>query len=196
MQFTKQSLLLRARAGDENAWHGLVALYRPLIVGWLRHQGLRPAEVDDLSQDVLLKVIKHLPSFQHSGQRGAFRCWLRTIARNALTDFWSGFWKARGQETPSGQDGRQQTLEMIEDRSSDLDRLWDEEHDQYVMRCLLDMMELEFDTLSVQAFRRLAVDGASGAAVAAELGMSLSAVYVAKCRVLKRLREEAQEFLD
>lgn len=196
MQVTRQSLLHRAQGGDEKAWHDLITLYRPLIVGWLRKQNLRPHEIDDLSQNVLLAVVKHLPSFAHSGQRGAFRCWLRTIARNTLANFWSEFWKIHGRESSPNDPDPESILRQLEDPRSELNRLWDEEHDQYVLRCLLDLMELEFEPATIQAFRRLALDGASGAVVAVELGLSIGAVYVAKSRVLKRLREEAVGLLD
>ena len=88
MRTTRQSLLLRAQAGDEGAWKDLADLYRPLIVGWLRRQGVPADEVDDLVQEILLAVVQSLPSFSHSGRRGAFRAWLRTIARNRTCDFW------------------------------------------------------------------------------------------------------------
>jgi RNA polymerase sigma-70 factor, ECF subfamily len=196
MQVTRQSLLVRAQGGDEKAWHDLVTIYRPLIVGWLRRQNLQPHEVDDLSQDILLTIVKHLPSFAHSGQRGAFRCWLRIIARGSLADFWRGFWKIRGSAASPAAPDPEGMLRQVEDPDSDMNRLWDEEHDQYVLRCLLDLMELEFEPNTVRAFRRLALDGAPGAVAAAELGMSVGAVYVARSRVLKRLREEVAGLLD
>ena len=70
MDETRQSLLLRARNGEGKAWKDLTDLYRPLILGWLNRQGVPPSDLDDLGQEVLLSVVKHLPTFQHSGQRG------------------------------------------------------------------------------------------------------------------------------
>jgi RNA polymerase sigma-70 factor (ECF subfamily) len=195
MYVTRQSLLLRAQTGDAKAWQDLVALYRPLIVGWLRRQGIRPHEVDDLSQDILLTVVRSLPGFSHSGRHGAFRCWLRTIMRARLSEFWARFWKAPARPADDAAD-LERILREIEDPASELNRQWDEEHDQYVLRCLLDQMEMEFEPATVRAFRRLALDGAPGAEVAQELGLSVGAVYVARSRVLKRLREEAEGLLD
>jgi RNA polymerase sigma-70 factor (ECF subfamily) len=192
---TRQSLLLRAQTGDEKAWQDLVGLYRPLIVGWLRRQGIRPHETDDLSQDILLTVVKGLPAFSHSGRRGAFRCWLRTIMRARLSEFWDRFWKSRDRP-PDGAIDPEGVLRQLEDPNSDLSRRWDGEHDHYVLRCLLDLMEVEFEPSTMRAFRRLALDGAPGAEVARELGLSVGAVYVARSRVLKRLREEAEGLLD
>jgi RNA polymerase sigma-70 factor (ECF subfamily) len=187
---------MRAQGGDETAWRDVITLYRPFIVGWLRNQGIRPHEVEDLAQDVLLRVVEHLPSFKHSGQRGAFRTWLRTIARSSLSDFWNRLWKTRGKESTSDNADPEACLRELEDPNSELNRLWDEEHDHYVLRCVLDMMELEFEANTVKAFRRLTLDGASGATVAAELGLSVGAVYIAKSRVLKRIRQEAEGLLD
>ena len=88
MDETRQSLLLRARTGEEAAWKDLTDLYRPLILGWLNRQGVPAVDLEDLSQDILLSVVQHLPGFEHSGHRGAFRSWLRTIVCNRTTDYW------------------------------------------------------------------------------------------------------------
>jgi hypothetical protein len=78
MDETRQSLLLRAQTGETDAWRDLTDLYRPLILSWLNRQGVPGGDLEDLSQEVLLSVVKHLPGFQHSGHPGAFRSWLRT----------------------------------------------------------------------------------------------------------------------
>src|SRR4051812_27427786 len=88
MDETRQSLLLRAQNREAEAWEDLTGLYRPLIIGWLNRQGVPAGDLEDLSQEVLLSVVKHLPGFQHSGQRGAFRCWMRTIVCRRTADYW------------------------------------------------------------------------------------------------------------
>jgi RNA polymerase sigma-70 factor (ECF subfamily) len=188
---TRQSLLLRARTGQEEAWKDLTDLYRPLIIGWLNRQGVPAVDLDDLSQDVLLSVVRHLPRFEHSGRRGAFRSWLRTIVCSRATDYW----RAAGGPAGGGS-GAAAALQQIADLDSDLNRQWDEEHDRYVLGCLLDLVEEEFEPTTLRAFRRLALDGASGAEVAGELGLSVAAVYVAKSRVLQRIRREAEGLID
>src|SRR5215471_2977517 len=100
MNETRQSLLLRAQTGEENAWKDLA----------------------DLSQEVLLSVVKHLPSFQHSGNRGAFRSWLRTIVCSRTTDYW----RAAEARTPgAGGSGAIVALQQIADPDSQLNRQWD-----------------------------------------------------------------------
>jgi RNA polymerase sigma-70 factor (ECF subfamily) len=187
---TRQSLLQRAQGGDEAAWKDLAELYRPLLHSWLRRQGAPISDLDDLIQEILLSAVRSLPSFSHSGQTGAFRSWLRTIACHRASDYW----KARRRE-PAGADPAA-ALAQVEDSDSELSRQWDQEHDQYVLRCLLELVEQEFESSTVRAFRRLALEGASGAAVAEEIGMSVAATYVAKSRVLRRIRELAEGLID
>jgi RNA polymerase sigma-70 factor (ECF subfamily) len=193
MNETRQSLLLRAQTGEENAWKDLTDLYRPLIIGWLNRQGVPARDLEDLSQDILLSVVKHLPTFQHSGRRGAFRSWLRTIVCSRTSDYWRA---ADPATQASGGSGATAALQQLADPDSDLNRQWDQEHDRYVLDCLLDLVEEEFEPATLQAFRRLALDSASGAEVAQELGLSVAAVYVAKSRVLQRIRQEAEGLID
>ena len=193
MDATRSSLLIRAQAGDEGAWEDLCELYRPLIVGWLRRQAVPDGEVDDLVQEIFLAVVRGLPSVSHSGRRGAFRSWLRTIASNYSCDYWKS--PARRAAAP-GDDAAAATLALLEDPDSPLNRYWDEEHDRYVLRCLLELAELEFEPTTMRAFRRVALEGASGSEAAGELGLSLDAVYAARSRVLRRLRELAEGLLD
>jgi RNA polymerase sigma-70 factor (ECF subfamily) len=193
MNETQQSLLLRAQNGEQDAWKELTDLYRPLILGWLQRQGVPSRDLDDLSQEVLLSVVKHLPRFEHTGQRGAFRSWLRTIVCSRTTDYWRA---AQPGTQADGGSGAVAALQQIADPHSDLNRRWDEEHDRYVLDCLLDLVDEEFEPTTVRAFRRLTLDGASGAEVATELGLSVAAVYVAKSRVLQRIRQEAEGLID
>ena len=193
MNETRQSLLLRAKSGEADAWAALTDLYRPLILGWLNRQGVPPRDREDLSQEVLLNVVKHLPGFEHSGRRGAFRAWLRTVVCSRTADYWRA---ADAGTRAAGGSGAAAALQQLADPDSDLNRQWDDEHDRYVLACLLDMVEEEFEPVTLRAFRRLALDGASGAEAAQELGLSVGAVYVAKSRVLSRIRQEAEGLID
>jgi RNA polymerase sigma-70 factor (ECF subfamily) len=193
MYETRHSLLLRAQGSQADAWSDLTDLYRPLSIAWIKRQGVPGVDVEDLSQDILLSVVTHLPTFEHSGHRGTFRSWLRTIVCNRATDYW----RTTGASTQKGggSDGAH-ALEQIADPDSDLNRQWDEEHDPYVLRCLLAAVEEEFEPATLSAFRRLALDGAGGALVAGELGMSVAAVYRAKSRVLERIRQDAEGLIN
>src|SRR5262249_25788805 len=122
MDETRQSLLLRAQTGEANAWKDLTDLYRPLIIGWLNRQDGPAGHLDGLTQDVLLSVVKHLPAFEHSGRRGAFRAWLRTIVCSRTTDYWRAI---DAGARASGGSGATAALEQLADPDSDLNRQWD-----------------------------------------------------------------------
>src|SRR5262249_42631649 len=193
MEATRSSLLIRARAGDAGAWEDLCELYRPVIVGWLHRQSVPDGEVDDLVQEIFLAVVRGLPSFSHSGRRGAFRSWLRTIAANYSCDYWKS--PARRAAAP-GDDAAVAALGLLEDPDSPLNRYWEGGDDRYVLRCLLELADLEFEPTTMRAFRRLALEGASGSEVADELELSIGAVYSARSHVLRRLQELAEGLLD
>jgi RNA polymerase sigma-70 factor (ECF subfamily) len=193
MESTSRSLLYRATQGQEPAWQRLVALYRPLIHGYLLRQGIQQQEADDLTQDVLAVLVRDLPRFEHAGRPGAFRRWLRQITVNRAREFWRA---GRCRAAVVGGSDFLHQVQQLEDDDSRLTRSWDEDHDRHVLRHLLALMNQEFGPAAVRAFQRLTFEGASGREVAQELGMSVAAVYTAKSRVLARLREEAVGLLD
>jgi RNA polymerase sigma-70 factor (ECF subfamily) len=194
MSPTSISLLDRLREQpDVLSWQRLVDLYSPLIHGWLRYYAVQPPDADDLVQEVLSTLVHELPRFHHDRRAGAFRCWLRTIAVNRLR----AFWRARqARPVATGDSDVVRQLEQLEDPNSGLSRLWDEEHDRHILNRLLELIEPEFAPATWQAFRRITLNGERAAAVAANLGLSVNAVLLAKSRVLRRLRHEAQGLLE
>jgi len=174
-----------------DAWTRLVGLYTPLIRGWLQRHGVANADAEDLTQEVLAVVVRELPRFQHDGRTGAFRRWLRLITVHRLRDFWRA---RQGRPQAAGGSDFGQLLDQLEDPNSDLSRLWDREHDQHVARGLLAYLEPQFEPNTWLAFRRVVLDGAKPAVVAAEIGTSVNAVLLAKSRILRRLRQEIEGF--
>jgi RNA polymerase sigma factor (sigma-70 family) len=85
---TSASLLnrLKARPMNSAAWREFTVHYQPLIRRWCRKRGLGEADVQDVSQDVLTKMVKASRSFVYDPRRG-FRRWLYTLCRHALCDF-------------------------------------------------------------------------------------------------------------
>jgi RNA polymerase sigma factor (sigma-70 family) len=193
MPQTSATLLERLQTpGDEAAWERFLVIYKPLIHGWLRRFDLAGADADDLAQDVLMAVVKDLPEFQHAGQKGAFRGWLRVVTLNRLRGHW------RRLQTQRRAAGSQvaEMLDQLQDPASELCRRWDQEHDRFVTQRLLEIIQPEFQATTWQAFRRLVLEDAAPAQVAQELGLSSNAVWSAKSRVLRRLRQEAQGLVE
>jgi RNA polymerase sigma-70 factor, ECF subfamily len=73
--------------------------------------------------------------------------------------------------------------------------IWEGEYRQFLLARAAQVMQSEFQPATWKACWALVVEGKSGADVAAELGLSLDAVYAAKSRVLRRLRRELDGLL-
>ncbi len=190
---TSASLLSRLRTGtDEQAWQRLDQLYRPLIAHWLGSDPALGAEAEDLVQDVMAVLVRELPRFQRR-RTGSFRRWLRTITVHRLAAHWRS---CKNRPRVLGASPEESPLAQLSDPRSDLSRRWDEEHDRHVLRRLIDLITPQFEPATLAAFRRVAFDGVAPAQAAAELGLSLNAVLLAKSRVLARLRQEAEGLID
>jgi RNA polymerase sigma-70 factor (ECF subfamily) len=187
---TSATLLERLQDHRDNAaWERLVALYTPLIRGWLGRHLPACADLDELAQQVFSVLVEKIPDFRHSGRAGAFRAWLRGICVNRVRKHW------RSRPAGHGPDP-EPALAQLEDPGSELSRRWDREHDEHVARKLLELLRPEFQPGTWRAFERLMLEGGKPDEVAAELGLSVNAVFIAKSRVLRRLREEAEGLID
>jgi RNA polymerase sigma-70 factor (ECF subfamily) len=194
MYATSQSLLERLRdRADEQAWQRLMALYEPWLRGWLSRHALQPADVEDVLQEILTVVSTKLPEFMHNGRTGAFRSWLRTILTNQVRHFLRGQRNRLAVLAPQPADD---WLQQLDDPHSDLSRQWDEEHDQQLVRRTLASIQAEFSTQTWQIFQMLVLEDRPAAEVAQQLGLTPNAVYVAKARVLARLRAELRGLVD
>jgi RNA polymerase sigma-70 factor (ECF subfamily) len=194
MSETSASLLDRLRLDpDQASWQRLVDLYTPLIQAWLRRHAAPEQDTNDLVQEVLAVVVRRLPEFQRQPRTGAFRAWLRTITVNCLRDYWRS---GRSRPLATGDSNFLEVLNQLEDPQSDLSRQWDAEHDRHVTGRLMNHIEPQFEARTWQAFQRVALDRASPDEVAAELGISVNAVFIAKSRVLARFREEAAGLIE
>ena len=140
---------------------------------------------------MLAVLVRELPEFRHDLRRGAFRRWLRNILLNRLR----AFWRTRRRAGESGGEA-EAILGRLEDPSEGLERLWDLEHDRHVLVRLTELLRQEFEPVTWDAFRLAALEGRPYPEVAAALGLSVNAVRIAKSRVLKRMRQEAEGLID
>jgi RNA polymerase sigma-70 factor (ECF subfamily) len=186
MSSTSISLLERLRQPhDAAAWSRFVQLYTPLLHEWACRTGLQEADVADLLQDVFTVLVRELPALQYR-PGGSFRSWLRTILLNRWREL-----RRRHQPTLLTSD-RLAVVPAVADPP-----LPDEvEEQRHLLRNTLVMLRSEFEATTWEAFRETMLRSRSIAEVAARLGLTANAVYIARSRVLKRLREELAGLLD
>src|SRR5262249_40613404 len=122
--------------------------------------------------------------------RGSFRGWLRTITRNLLINLLA---RQRRQPRGSGDSEMQEFLAAQPEPDPEASGLFDAEYGRRLFEWGAGGARGEFTLKTWEAFRRTAVDGRRPGDVATELGMSVGAVYIARSRVLARLRQRIEQ---
>ena len=191
---TRRSLIVKLRdPADAEAWREFVTLYEPLIYELARRKGLQDADARDLCQEVFRTVAQAIDRWDPDPARGSFRGWLSRIARNLLVNFLTRRpYRLRG----SGSTSIQELLEAqpVEDPSATA--LFESEYRRRLFRWAAGEVRGEFATTTWMAFWKTAVEARAPAEVAAELGLSVGAVYIARSRVLARLRHRIGQLGD
>ena len=190
---TRASLLVRLRdPRDEAAWAEFVELYGPLVYGYARKQRLQDADAADLCQDVLQAVAGAVGRLEYDPSRGAFRNWLFTVVRRKL---WG--WRAVREKRPqgTGDSAVQLLLEQVPAPARE-EAEWEAEWQDRLFAWACGQVRREVTEVTWQAFWRTAVDGQPGKQAAADLGLSPTAVYSARSRVLARLKALIQSALE
>jgi RNA polymerase sigma-70 factor (ECF subfamily) len=183
MHTTSTSLLKRLKQpGAHESWARFVNLYTPLLFYWARRLGLQETDAADLVQDVFALLVKKLPSFDYKSDQ-SFRGWLRTVMHNQ--------WRKKRAALMLTDAG----LSGVADPEQPADLAEAEFQQQLTIRAL-QLMQAEFQPSTWRACWETVVCGRTGADVACELGISVNAVYLARSRVLRRLREELGGMLD
>ena len=186
---TSETLLARVRApGDPAAWAVFAGLYGPLVYRAARRGGLQDADAEDVRQDVLRAVAGAIDRFEHTPGTGALRRWLFTLVRNRLIDFSKS---ARHRDRGAGGTDAAGRLAEVPGAVSEAD--WDREFERGLFDAAAERVKPDVRPATWAAFWATAVAGRPGPEVAAELGMTVGAVHVARSRVLARLRAVVRE---
>jgi RNA polymerase sigma-70 factor (ECF subfamily) len=186
MNTTSASLLDRLRQPEQTAaWERFVELYTPLLYDWARRMGLQETDAADLVQEVFALLLQKLPGFTYD-RHGSFRGWLRKVTLNK--------WRELQRRRPlPAIDGA--ALAAQADPGT-ADTFWEAEYRQHLVGRVLELIRAEFQPATWQAFWECVVAGRPAADVARQHGLSLNAVYLAKSRVLRRLRRELDGLMD
>jgi RNA polymerase sigma-70 factor (ECF subfamily) len=187
---TRASLLIRLRdPNDRDAWRQFVQVYAAVVYGFARRRGLQDADAADLMQEVFRSVAAAAGRLHYDPRRGTFRNWLYTVTRNKLYNFLDG---RRRQVRGSGDAADQERLAQQPETAAD----WDQEYERRTFAWAAEQVRDEFQESTWQAFWRTAVEGRDAREVGGQLGLSPGAVYVAKSRVLARLKEQVKLLPD
>ncbi len=185
---TQPTLLLRIRdADDADSWERFVKLYTPLVFGYCRQRGLQEADASDVAQEVMRTVAQSIQRFEYNRDKGTFRGWLLAVTRNKLLKY---FTKIQRVPLGSGRTTIHAKLEATPD-ATETDH-WDRAYQQRLFQWACSEVQDEFTPKTWSAFCQTAIDNQPPHQVASALGTSLGAVYIAKSRVIARIRKQIE----
>ncbi len=184
---TRATLLQRIRdQGDEGAWREFVSLYTPLIYSYARKQGLQHADASDVVQETLRAVAGGIARFEYRPEKSKFRAWLYAVARSKLNTHLRRALK----HPPAGGSAVQQLIEEHPAPEEFAD--WETEYRRHMFKWASEKVRHEFGETVWRAFWLTAVEDQPPQEVAKTLKVKTGSVYVAKFRVIKRLRERIE----
>ena len=193
---TRPSLMLRLRdPQDQQAWTQFVSIYEPLILRMLRQRGLQEADARDVTQQVILAVTQAVDDWEPDGREASFRRWLFTIARNLALKFIQRG-NAVGGAGRLGVGGSDM-MDMLKNLPEPEHRTmvaFDDEYRNEIFDLAAERARSEFRESTWQAFWRTCVLSEPIGDVAGSLKMASGSVYVARSRVIARLRQIVEEY--
>jgi len=187
---TRVSLILRlSQPADAEAWEEFCAIYLPVIFRIGKSRGLQEADAHDFSQNVLVRVARSVKDWNPDKESGSFGGWLGTIARNLLIDF-----LRRDQKrhlTADNSSVRRALDEAVDPCSTaaHCQTLIDQQLKQQLFIWAAGKVESGVQATTWQAFWRTAVLNESVEEVAEDLKMTPGAIYVARSRMIVRIRK-------
>ncbi len=191
---TRLSLLVRLKnAQDHEAWSEFTAIYEPLILRLLVRNGLQECDARDVCQQVFAAVAKDIEQWRPDGHDRSFRRWLFRIARNRVIKFLAG---ERKRPRAAGGSDAQAALQQQPDEREPISELFEHEYRQQLLLWAAEQIRAEFRESTWEAFWRSYIEGHAIKDVAEQLGMSMGSVYVARSRVVARLKSKVHEIID
>jgi RNA polymerase sigma factor (sigma-70 family) len=185
---TSITLMMRLQRApaDLQAWDEFVRRYQPMIRDWCLRWGARPVDAEDVAQEVLLKLLAAMKTFQYDPGR-SFRAWLKTVTQNA----WIDFVRSHRRESTEDPDWFRAILDSraaLDDLRSRMEDAFDRE----LLDLAMSRVEKRVKPANWRAFHLTAIEGRAGAEAAQELGLTVARVFIAKHRVQRMLEEEVR----
>lgn len=185
---TRITLIQRLQhGGDDTAWEEFATIYRPVIVRLALRRQLQPADAEDVAQQVLLAVSRNIDKWKVDPARARFRTWLQMVIRNAIINAFS----RKPWDQACGGTTAVRNLSHLADGE---EMNWfDAEWRQETFRWAAAQIRTEFEPGTWIAFWETAIEGVSAKEAAEKTGKTIGAVYIARTRVMQRIKQKIAE---
>lgn len=185
---TRVSVIMGVRMNDPDRWMQFNAIYEPMLLSYLRKQGLSDSDARDVAQEVFLRLVQKIGTYDRS--RARFRSWLFSVARNALID--QARRKAAGQRAVDG--WAQRMLNDNPDDHREMERLFEQVHREKILKHAVETVRGVSSALAWTCFEQRLFHNRSGAEIAQEWGITAESVYTHTCRTLKKIRAICEDY--
>lgn len=194
---TRITLIEKLQGGTprQQDWEEFYKMYWGAIYTFATRCGAPRAEAEDLVQEVMVTILRRLPSFEYDRSKGRFLSWVKTVTRNRAYD--------RFRRHSARMEGRLERLQFNDGTEDAVERLaapaegsmdrWDEEWRNWVLTLALERVRNRFDAVSYEAFEHYVLKDMPPTEVATSLGLSVNAVYLIKRNGIRYLQEEARK---
>jgi len=172
--------------GDGASWVEFMGIYQPVVYRMAKRRGLQDADAHDVMQQVFVSIAGAIERWESSDELPPFRAWLTTITRNAISKALS----RRPRDRATGSTSVMEQLNAIADTGESSDEEFTTETRRQMFRWAAQRVRIEFAQATWDMFWRTSVMGESVSDVAAATGRTTGAVYIARHRVLARMKEE------
>lgn len=186
---TSHSLIERVHdSANGAAWAEFLGIYQPVVYRMARRRGLQDADALEVVQHVFASIARSIDTWKGGDDRPPFRAWLTTVARNAITNALA----RRPRDRAAGSTSVAEQLNKLpapEETTSEIIR----EARHEIVHWAAQQIRSEFTEQTWDIFWKTSIDGVAVAEVSASTGRSVGAIYVARHRVLTRLKEKVAE---
>jgi RNA polymerase sigma factor (sigma-70 family) len=192
---TRATLIQRLKDWqDQSSWQDFFDTYWNLIYGVAVKGGLTPAEAEDVVQETMVSVAKHMPGFQYDPKIGSFKAWLLNMTRWRITDQL----RRRGPQMDSSERedensfGHGKMHEEPDQVAPELEKIWDAEWEKNLLAVAMSRVKRRLDPKQYQIFDCYVNKNLTPEKVAKAFDIPVGQVYLAKHRVTELIRDEIE----
>ncbi len=197
---TRATLLARLKDWEDQAsWQDFFDTYWKLIFGVARQRGLNEAEAQDVVQETMLSVAKHMQGFTYDRANGSFKAWLLNLTRWRITDQFRKRGPFDASLAAGSSPGEVSGLDPLIDGSNsdeEFARLWEDEWKMNLLGIATRRVKVRLAPDKYQIFYFCVDKGWKSDRVAAAFRIPVEQVYLAKHRVIRMIRQEVGRLED
>ena len=181
---TRFSLIVRLKSEqNEIAWRDFVCAYEGFLSQIARRHGVPERHVADVTQQILMAIVRSIEGWKDDGDAASFRRWLSTVSRNVVIRFMT-----RERQQPGGVGGSDllALLQKVEEKPDELE-IHRYQHELIVWAA--EQVRLDFLETSWQAFWATVIEKKSVEQVAQDLKVSTGSIYMSRSRIMANIRK-------